>query len=322
MTALSYRVYGLVVTSSLPLPELLEEADGERACDVSISEEPSPFGDGASDGGGDWKPLYFEDTQSPWLSTLAVPSGFAVRFRSQAEFRVTADGSVIRCRRLGDTSHAALRHILLDHLLPCVLGHRGTLVVHGSCVALPAGAVVFAGSSLAGKSTTAAALAYRGHRLIADDAAVIVSSGRGSHVVPAYPGLRLWPDSLEAVATNAPVSSHLQYSSKRRLGIDAVAPMYSEGGAALRRIYFLAPRPAEELTNPEILHVSARDAVLEILEHAFLLDPDDRGRLAAQFERVADSDVPSRVRRLRYPLDMSRVQDLVDVVLRDVGDSA
>jgi hypothetical protein len=61
------------------------------------------------------------------------------------------------------------------------------------------GAVAFAGHTGLGKSTLAAALARRGHGLIADDVCAIELAEPGPAVRPSFPRLRLWDDAMRAL---------------------------------------------------------------------------------------------------------------------------
>jgi len=56
--------------------------------------------------------------------------------------------------------------------------------------------VAFLGSPGAGKSTTAAAFARDGHAVLSDDIVALVDQEGTFEVLPAYPHLCLWPDSV------------------------------------------------------------------------------------------------------------------------------
>jgi hypothetical protein len=86
---------------------------------------------------------------------------------------------------------------LLGPVLGVLLRYRGVVCLHGSAVARHGRAVVFTGPPGAGKSTTAAALGQRGYTLLADDIAALEERDGIFHVHPAYPGLSLWPASLD-----------------------------------------------------------------------------------------------------------------------------
>jgi serine kinase of HPr protein (carbohydrate metabolism regulator) len=86
-----------------------------------------------------------------------------------------------------------------------VLCHqRGLLPLHASAIATPQGAVAFLGSSGAGKSSIAAFLSQRGHRILADDICLIdPAAPRDQRVLPVAPWLKLWSTTLDALGESS-----------------------------------------------------------------------------------------------------------------------
>ena len=82
-----------------------------------------------------------------------------------------------------------------------VLGHqRGTPPLHASVIDFSEGCIALVGEKGAGKSTLAASLARRGHRVIADDVCFLQLDH--SCEVRAWPGsnrVRLWEDAMVAL---------------------------------------------------------------------------------------------------------------------------
>jgi hypothetical protein len=82
-----------------------------------------------------------------------------------------------------------------------ILGHqRGTPPLHASVIDFSEGCIAFVGEKGAGKSTLAAALARRGHQVIADDLCFLQLDH--SCEVRAWPGtsrVRLWEDAMAAL---------------------------------------------------------------------------------------------------------------------------
>jgi hypothetical protein len=77
---------------------------------------------------------------------------------------------------------------------------RGELVVRAATVAIDARAVALCGASATGKSALAAALAQRGHGVLADAVTVISHADAGPLTVdPLAPDPVLWPDSARAL---------------------------------------------------------------------------------------------------------------------------
>jgi hypothetical protein len=89
------------------------------------------------------------------------------------------------------------RHLLLDQVLSLVLSQSGHFVLHASAVhSNEFGTVAFVGHAGSGKSTLGGALGIRGCSVASDDCLVVADVGGTPMVVPGYPGLRLWRDSL------------------------------------------------------------------------------------------------------------------------------
>ena len=92
---------------------------------------------------------------------------------------------------------------LLGPVLGILLRLRGVTCLHASAVAFGEKAVAFVGSEGAGKSTTAAALARRGHAILSDDVVALAERDGSFFVHPAYPYLCLWPESVESLYGSA-----------------------------------------------------------------------------------------------------------------------
>jgi len=142
------------------------------------------------------------------------------------------------------------------------LRQRGYLVLHGSAVAIGGQAVVFCGASGWGKSTLAAALHRRGHRLLADDVAAIRVGARGPTLLTGRPLLKLWPDSARALGLDAtalprvhPLVDKRRVQTRRATGARVVR---------LGRVVILAPG-----APPDITALGHQEALIELLRHSY-----------------------------------------------------
>ena len=114
-----------------------------------------------------------------------------VVWRRETRLRVTASEITV------DTADDAFaRQCVLGPGLGVLLHRRGLLVLHGSAVDIGGRAVVLVGHKGAGKSTTAAALVARGHRLLTDD---LVALDAGGVVLPGPTQMKLWGASAAAL---------------------------------------------------------------------------------------------------------------------------
>lgn len=185
----SYSAYNLDIRSSLLLPELLTSAEAGE--DISIRVE------------------------NPGL----LPSSDS--FRSENGYSITAakarlnftevgtffidNGREITVFPLPKIEERLIRLPLLGAALAVLLYQRGKFVLHGSAVEVGGEAVVFVGDKGYGKSTMAAMLCRRGHRLLADDTVAIDIDTTNRHLVlPGFPQVKLYPDAVVAASGRDP----------------------------------------------------------------------------------------------------------------------
>ncbi len=91
----------------------------------------------------------------------------------------------------------SIAYFLLGPVLRGLLIQRGDLVLRASAVSMHGKGILFLGCSGTGKSTIAAALAGKGHQVLADDVCVIRPGARGPRtIIPGPPRLHLWTDSI------------------------------------------------------------------------------------------------------------------------------
>ena len=76
-----------------------------------------------------------------------------------------------------EAAATSIEHRLVSVIIPLLLAERGDLVIHASAADTDAGAVLFAGPSGRGKSTTVAALARAGLPTLAEDGLVVEVAG-------------------------------------------------------------------------------------------------------------------------------------------------
>lgn len=179
--------------------------------------------------------------------------------------------------------------------LPLVVQARGTQVLHASAIACARGAVALCGLSTAGKSTLAAALMQRGHRLVADDALGFTVAASGVTALPLPFRLRLRPQS--ALALGLP-------------GIAAEGP--GGGGLPLAAIVLLEPH--DETYAPELEPVDAVEAFGALMPQAYCFSLEEGKEALVEAYLALARLVP--VWLLSYPQEIGRLGDVVGVLER------
>ena len=208
---------------------------------------------------------------------------------------------------------------LLGPVLGMVLRLRGVNCLHASAVAIGGRACAFVGASGAGKSSMAAAFARRGHAVLSDDVTPIEEGGGGFFAQPAYPRLRLWPESVEGLFGAADSMPRMVEGWDKRY-VDLARPPYRFQSEALplAAIYLLDASPGA----PAIEAVGARDTMIGIVADTFATYLLDRERRAREFEFVGRLVDAVPVRRLRRGTDLRDADRTCELVIDDLRAAA
>ncbi len=246
-----------------------------------------------------------------WTEFYRENGGYLLRFPDLADFLVSTEVSKVTGFPLPGVSEATSQHLYLNQVLPLVLSKLGKLVFHASAVEVPDGAVAFAAESGRGKSTLAASFAVNGFRFLTDDGLVLEPVATGYQVQPSHPSIRLWEDSEEALITpGVETAPAVSFTSKARFLAGEAIP-FCDQSRPLRRMYFLGDGSAETI---RFHRISPAEALVEWVKHSFLLDVEERPRLASHFDQVADLANQPIHYRLDFPRrfeDLPRVREAI-----------
>lgn len=217
-----YRLCDFVLETELALPEL-NQAPPTTAAAVRVRRGETP-------------PALPEARQTG-VCFAAQPNTLLCWLAGVARFHVV-EGREIVIEAAPQAADEAVRSLLFSSPLAGLLLQRGLLPLHGSCVASPAGALVFLGSPGAGKSTLAAEFRRRGFQILADDiTALRVAPQARPSALPVSSSLRLWPSALASTLLNAD-GSRLRPQIDKRILVGADQPSRDEA-VPLRGIFCL-----------------------------------------------------------------------------------
>lgn len=317
-TPFTYRVAGLSLGSTIPLPRL-EPLPPRRPAGEPVLSLHLATPDEAPENGDAWFRSTALPDGAPWLSCAKHRDGFLLRFHGLADFVTDRKGHLVLCRPRPDLPPDTLEHLFLNQALPLVLSLRGLYALHATAVLTPVGVCAFAGPAGSGKSTLAAGFARAGFPSISDDCLVLREEGGRLLAVPAWPGLRLWDDALAALGPPGPASPVAHYSSKRQVRWPGSGDFPREplplAGLFCLRLDRSGPR-----RDPLIEPLGPRAAFLELLEGLFTLDITDRRVLVEQCRFAARLLEAVPVRRLSLPADFSALPQARALVLRTLGE--
>jgi hypothetical protein len=198
--------------------------------------------------------------------------------------------------------------------LAMLLHQRGLLILHASAIAINGGVVAFLGKSGQGKSTTAGALHQLGYPIVTDDVlALDLSNLENITVLPSFPNLRLWPESVTSLGHIPENLPQVYPNSQKRFR--QVSDGFQQTPLPLKKIYVL-----EYATEREIEILTPHQAFLEVTRQSYpgqaLLKAT--GTVATKFQlstKLANS-IP--VCRLTRPRSLSTLSDLARFIENDI----
>lgn len=189
MSQYEYALCGWQVRSSLPLPELIPwPGPPKEQPDLTIAEGDVP-----------------ERLQQPVNpeNFVTVGADGSVLLKISGTVRFLVRQAQITVQFLGLEAEDSWRTFLFGSVLSYVCHLRGLLPLHAACLRVNGRAIALIGHSGSGKSTLALALLRRGHELISDDLTILHNAGGAVEILPAFPRLKLWRDSLADAGVKA-----------------------------------------------------------------------------------------------------------------------
>ena len=244
-----------------------------------------------------------------WFEFFQTQGGKLIRFPQLADFLFDphALSAGIYATPTPETDWVSVEHLFHNNVVPMLLADRGALMLHGAAVDLGGFAVAFIGISGRGKSTLAASFAANGFPFLSDDSIRLEATDASYVAQPSYPSIRLWRDSDEAVlAGRAEKMRAVTFSDKARYAAGDEIPHAAEP-TPLRAIYVLA---RDGVIATAIKPLGANEAMMEFVQHSFMLDIRSEHALGGHFDRMAALACKTPAYRLDYPRDYAQLPDV------------
>ncbi len=259
---------------------------------------------------------YLDELGQPALRIWRVADGSFLRleYSDGVQFWLTSNATdVWACWPEGLSLEDASTY-LLGPVLGLLLRLRGLTCLHASSVTFAHSAVAFVGTEGAGKSTTAAAIARRGHAVISDDIVAIVDREDGFFVQPAYPYLSLWPESVEMLyGSGKTLPNFSQNWDKRQLSLAENRLRFEEQTLPLGAIFLLGQRTSEP-GAPFLEKLRPQEGLLPLVVDSYATNLLDTKMRAREFELLGHLLAAVPVWRLRPHSDPSRMGLLCDLI--------
>jgi hypothetical protein len=318
-----YRAYGLTLGSDTPISALRQEPTALERYDIIVSLGPET----------DWvrearrlpsrqehpKPgVVEEEYDSPFtLTSFGMGEFFELAYGNESLFFVDEAAERIWGTWLPPFTGEDAATYLLGPVMGFVLRRRSVLALHASAVCIGGQAVALCGESQAGKSTTAAALALRGIPVLCEDITPLIEEHGRFQVEPGYPRVCLWPEAVQNLFGARDALPQLTPTwEKFFLPLDGGNAKFEEQRRVVSAVYLLAPRVAEA-DAPRIELLSAREAILELVQNTYMNWLLDRRQRAAEFDALGKLVAQVPVRRIVPHVDPGRIGALCELIVAD-----
>lgn len=275
-----YRAYGLAIDSDFAIDELEPRECGPcnlSICAAKVAPPAIPF--------------------TGFRHHEITPDGDLLAYRDVGRFLVR-DAPVIEVDAEPGFDTRLIGLPLLGPVIACWFHRSGSLVLHGSAVAIEGRAHVFLGDKGSGKSTTAAALVVAGLPLVADDVVVLDRQAGGAITVrAAYPAMKLDkemmaafpPGSCEVIQPDEGLYTH----GKSRVRLTGLACREAVPLGPVHCLNRGERNVIEPLPTERVLHGLIRFSHHPRLGSAANTPAETAGlfRLAAQFAPLIEGDI-------------------------------
>ncbi len=239
-----YDVYGLRIESVIYLPEL-RVAEDERPLDATIK----------------FAKLNFSTPNIPDRNHYATSTVIELFYEGVGHFSI-CNGREILVDPLPEVDEGILRVCLLGPALAALLHQRGNMVLHASAVMVEGKAIAFLGEKGSGKSTMAAYLQTRKHRLLSDDI-VALDLSQAVKMWPGFPQLKLWPSAVSYFGLNMESMPKIQPNLEKRA--HNLKGEFPRNSVAVDHLFIL-----EIGENVEITALRPQQAFIELTRNLYM----------------------------------------------------
>ncbi len=321
---LAYSVFGLLLRSNLPIPELAPAPGTSSDPVVNIHMNESPPADSSGLQILTYTSEYTDPTGQPALRIWKTADGqfLHLSYFDGTQFWMDRGGTELWAQWPDNLTIEDTATYLLGPVLGLLLRLRGVTCLHASAISIGDRAIAFVGSEGAGKSTTAAMFAQMDCPVLSDDVVALTERQGAYYVFPAYPYLSLWADSVTIVyGPEKKLPSFSANWDKRMLSLSANNLKFERKPIALAALFILGER--DSLANsPRVEPLTPKEGLLSLVANSYATNLLDQDMRAAEFEFLGRMLRSVRVQRLIVHQDPTRIDRLRDVVLRSLDMAA
>ncbi|OPJ62717.1 hypothetical protein [Clostridium oryzae] len=247
-----YWIYGLVVQSQIPLPELqIYDGTYRHKKDVRIytKDMPKDIKEALDEG----KDHCFKKDKI-WFS-----------IKDTATYYIK-DIDCIEIEVFSEANEQSVKTFLLGSALGMLLIMRKSIAIHGGAVVINEKGIILTGDSGAGKSTLTAALREKGYDFLADDVSAIDKDENNNIVImPGYPQQKLCSDAVDKFKyrNNSDIRKIDEGRDKYAIRIN---DNFRKTAVRLKAIYELI---TDDVDSVKLVKVTGKNKLITIFKNIF-----------------------------------------------------
>lgn len=316
----NYTAYSLLLSSNQPIAGLTLAAPSIKSPDVQINLGSLPRRHSLNSARTKrYASSYPGENGEPDLQIWDVDDGEFLHalYSDGVEFWLDRGLTTVWAHWPTGSSLQDTQSYLVGPILGLLLRLRGIVCLHASAVSINDRAVVFVGPEGAGKSTTAAAFATQGHPVLSDDIVGLIERGAEFQILPAYPRVNLWPDSVKLLFGSANALPMITAGwDKRYLKIGEVrGTKFEERRLPLGAIYVLGESTGGSEKGVEI--ISQKTALMMLVENTYATNFLDAKQRAEEFEVLSRVVATVPVRKINRGREAAGVEEFCAAIQRN-----
>ncbi|MFP4042207.1 MAG: hypothetical protein ACLFT4_01915 [Bacteroidales bacterium] len=295
-TRYTYKTFGLTVESDFEIPELYSSPVSQPDVQIRFGDVPGELNNVEKKG------VRFQLNKNEFLLHLDDIAGYYVQ-----------NGSAVTIEKSPAATAQEVRLFLLSVVFSALLYQRNIVSLHASAIKKGDSCFLVCGNSGAGKSTLTTEFLNQGYQLLTDDITVLTEKNGEIQVLPSYPFIKLWKDSIEHL--NQPEENGFRLREQmEKYGFRLENEFYPEP-LPVKSIFILNPHNKPEYSQHELTGVEKFNALRNhTYRFRFILD-NVRPVHFQHFNKLAGQASVRQVFRPQAPIDTAKLRQHIEQYL-------
>ncbi len=297
----TYHSHGLNILSEIEFPEFSSSKINNNLIDVIIRYgklEPLD-------------PLTFREVHLSEVTKAYLKSNTIHLFWNEIELCIINEGKEIIINDQIIIDQSLIKLFIIGYAMGMLLHQRGRLVLHANAVNMGNEAILFTGSRGKGKSTTTFAMHKKGHKLISDDILSLEFNKKIPVVIPGFPGIKLWPDTLRNMGEYPEVIPKIHLDSEKRFYY--THKDFSHSKIPLKAIYSI-----ESSEKTIIEDLNPHKSIIELIRSSYCYLLFNKKELFKNLEQCGYIVNNTPVKRLKIKRSYDNVDDIIKKIEEDL----